>query len=283
MSKRRALAVSALRMAKQARSKKGIPDNVPLSAIDFAVKFCDVWLKKIPSLEGLYSNEPTPTIVLGAERPIGRQSFTCAHELGHHLFNHGAKLDQLETKDAACKKDDDEYVADMFAGFLLMPQRAVLKAFTERAWNYSIFAPIQAYMLSNYFGVGYSSVICHLAYSLQLIPHMQAQDLLHVTPKKIKTQLGLESPLHLHLVDLFWKEKPLDAWVGDCVGFPHSVHFDAPSKLTLVGEDENYRFYKILSVGLIRSFDTLSDWGLFVRVSQPQFAGLAEYRFLEDE
>jgi Predicted Zn peptidase len=283
MSNRRALAISALRMAKQVRSQKGISDNTPLNAIDFATMFCDVWFKGVSSLEGLYSNEPTPTIALGAERPIGRQSFTCAHELGHHFFKHGAKLDELESKGAACKKDDDEYVADLFAGFFLMPQKAMTKTCSERAWQYETLAPLQAYILSNYFGVGYSSVVNHLAYSLKLIPHLQAQDLLRTTPQKIKKKFGLESYRHLHLLDKHWNGKPLDSWVGDCVGVPHSTCFDKPHKLAVIGENEQYRFYQILSVGLIRSFDPSSDWGTFIRTSRPQFVGLAEYRFLDDE
>jgi len=47
----------------------------------------------IPSLEGMYWKKSPATILLGAERPAGRQSFTCAHELGHHIFNHGNKID----------------------------------------------------------------------------------------------------------------------------------------------------------------------------------------------
>ena len=282
MNSRRDLAISALRMAKQVRSQKGVPDNTPLNTIDFALQFCDVWFQGVPSLEGLYSNEPTPTIALGSKRPIGRQSFTCAHELGHHLFKHGAKIDELEGSTTGCKKDDDEYLADTFAGFLLMPQRAMLKTFADRAWEYNSLTPFQLHTLSSYFGVGYSSIINHLAYSLQLIPHSQALDLLHTTPNKIKKNLGVESCAHLHLTDNLWGEKPLDVWAGDCIGVPHSIKFDRPERLIQIGEIETHRFYKVLSLGLIRSFDTTSNWGFFIRASRPQVVGLAEYRFLED-
>src|SRR5205823_3063845 len=47
------------------------------------------------SMEGVYAAFRKPTIVLSALRPLSRRAFTCAHELGHHVFGHGSAIDEL--------------------------------------------------------------------------------------------------------------------------------------------------------------------------------------------
>lgn len=87
---RQQLASLAAMEASRLRLFAKIPRTAPIDPIETAIKCgCEVRFLSLASLEGIYSPEPSPTIILGSERPAGRRAFTCAHELGHHIFNHG--------------------------------------------------------------------------------------------------------------------------------------------------------------------------------------------------
>ena len=51
-----------------------------------------------------------------------------------------------------------------------MPKMAVERAFALRKWSISECTPDQVYMVSNYFGVGYTTLIHHLRNALLLLP-----------------------------------------------------------------------------------------------------------------
>ena len=53
------------------------------------VRFNDI------NMEGMYDRQPKPRIHISALRPLARRAFTCAHELGHHVFGHGSTIDEL--------------------------------------------------------------------------------------------------------------------------------------------------------------------------------------------
>ena len=61
-------------------------------------------------MQGTPSN-PRINIFISSLRPTGRQHFTCAHELGHHIFNHGMKIDELVSKKES-SYNDDEFLVD---------------------------------------------------------------------------------------------------------------------------------------------------------------------------
>src|SRR5258707_13603303 len=61
-------------------------------SMDVSVRFIDV------SMEGMYTireDGTHPTIILSNQRPLPRRSFTCAHEVGHHVFKHGNHIDEF--------------------------------------------------------------------------------------------------------------------------------------------------------------------------------------------
>src|ERR1700740_3255389 len=85
--------------------------------LGLAVTFVDI------NMEGMYikKNGRRPTILLSNQRPLPRRVYTCAHELGHHVFNHGSKIDGLkEQTSGSSHYDNDELLVDTFAGALLM-------------------------------------------------------------------------------------------------------------------------------------------------------------------
>src|SRR5579859_454268 len=110
-------------MALQFRQKHGVQMMHPAPVYDLCEKEnVEVRFTDIPSFEGLYCNAAIPTILVSALRPTGRRHFTCAHELGHHLFGHGEQIDVLvETNMHPNAANPDEFTADRFAATLLMP------------------------------------------------------------------------------------------------------------------------------------------------------------------
>ena len=102
MENRDQLVLKALKAAEQLRKKLNINSLSIIDPVDIALKMgCSVRYENIESLEGMYAKEPSPTIIIGSYRPNGRKVFTCAHELGHHYFNHGTKIDQLTTQNVS--------------------------------------------------------------------------------------------------------------------------------------------------------------------------------------
>ncbi len=95
----------------------------PIDVFDLAqASGVEVRFTKIGSMEGMYLRQAAPTILIASERPAGRQRFTCAHELGHHVFGDGSRVDELlEKLDKPRQRPPEEIRADMFAGLLLMP------------------------------------------------------------------------------------------------------------------------------------------------------------------
>lgn len=190
---RQELALQAAIKSAQIRSRFKISDASPINAIDIAEKCgCKVWLKSLPTLEGLYSPEPIPTIIIGSERPLGRRSFTCCHELGHHIFNHGVQLDELVQERIVERKSDIEFVADVFAGYLLMPQYAVRKSIKERGIIVSSITQMDLLYLSSFFGVGYTTMINHMIWSLNVISKERGEHLKKLSLKEIKDLYEVE-------------------------------------------------------------------------------------------
>ena len=154
---------AALRMRKNA----GYRLDEAICVYDLAERLgIEVRFTDIPSMEGMLYWNPEPVIIVTSLRPLGRRSFTCAHELGHFHYGHGTIVDELVGKSPKIGFDSDEFLADCFAGALLMPKMAVQRAFSLRNWSIESSTPGQIYTVSNYFGVGYSTLVHHMSTSL---------------------------------------------------------------------------------------------------------------------
>ena len=120
-----------------------------------------------------------------ATRPPGRRMYTCAHELGHHVFGHGTRLDEYLAEGAkpSQRSHSEEQQANGFAAGLLMPSTAVQHAFHLREWSPTNCTPHQAFAISNWFGVSYTGFLDHLSLTLGLISKDIADRLKRHTPK----------------------------------------------------------------------------------------------------
>jgi hypothetical protein len=132
---RRRLALRAASAALRLRQKMQIAPDQPCSVFDLAAEIgVEVRLAALPSAEGIYS-PGKPVIIVSSLRPPGRQAYTCAHEIGHHVYGHGEQFDELvEERGKNRKHDPKEFEADCFASSLLMPKTALLKGLAARGW-----------------------------------------------------------------------------------------------------------------------------------------------------
>lgn len=246
------------------------------------VRFVD-----IASMEGLYGRreDGAGVIWLSSLRPLPRRNFTCAHELGHHVFCHGSAVDEFagdtERKTTMCSAE--EFLVNTFAGFLLMPTLGVRKAFVSRGWNAQNATPAQIYTVACHFGVGYDTIIGHLVHSLRAISPFYAAQLRKVGPKDIRREiLSTTSSEPLIIADLHWGMPTVDAEVGTLLLFPEGAIADG-SIVTLEAELPRGRLFRAVRPGVARVTCPGTPWAVFTRVSRFQFTGFAEYRHLEDD
>lgn len=277
-------AIRAVREAERMRLFAKIPHTAPIDPIETAIKYgCQVRFMSLASLDGMYSPEPGPVIFLGSERPAGRRVYTCAHELAHHVFKHGMRLEELNAqKDSCTDKPPEEYLADLFAGHMLMSKPVVCHALKERGLKASTLLPEQVYRLANYFGVGYGTVVNHLAYSLQMITRPFAEALLKVQPKQIKAQYGAGADSEVVLVDYHWHHRTVDLEVGDTLILPKNTEVEAANRLQVIGERDDGSIHRTTAAGYARAFCAENDWAVNIRISRKNYAGLAQYRFLAE-
>lgn len=279
MSLREELARKAYSTAISERRRAEIGPASSICIFDLIYKFgIEVRLQNISSMEGLYYNDGNPLILVSSCRPRGRMAYNCAHEYGHHVFGHGSRVDEVLDSSSKKKWDKDEFLAECFAGFLLMPKLAVCKAFTVRGWKFNECTPEQAFAVSGYMGVGYKSLLTHMHRSLRIISSSHFKLLNKISTKKLKTRLiGFEHTGEVILSDKYWGEKPVDICVGDILILPPQTITDETC-LQLVEAKPDKLIYRATSQGIDRAQNELEDWASHVRVSRVHFEGLVQYR-----
>jgi hypothetical protein len=236
----------------------------------------------IPSMEGMYLRQQSPVILIASERPSGRQRFTCAHELGHHLFQDGSRVDELlETANSVEYRSDEEIRADMFAGLLLMPKTAVLRGFAVRNLAIATANAIDIFRVSSWLGVGYSTLLSHLKFALHIIPEDRFTDLMRHSPKSIRQRiLGWEEPEELIMVDELWDGRPIDLRVGDLLLLPKGTTLEGQNCI----EESKFKgsaLFRAVKSGVGR-FEAPCGWAAFARVTRKHYGGRAIFRHLEE-
>jgi len=282
-NQRKVLAQQAQQKAIDVRRNAGFDNKSPLciyglcDKLNVRVKFVDI------SMEGIYLREAEPIILLSALRPLPRRIFTCAHELGHHVFGHGSTIDELiEESERSQAFQPEEFLANSFAGFLLMPVLGVRKAFVSRGWNAASATPDQIFTIACSFGVGYETLITHIAYSLRMLSSSRASTLLKTKPKAIREKV-LERPSSdpLIIADEHWSMPTIDAEVGSLLLLPTSAEA-ANDTITLEENHPKGCLFKANCPGVVRVYCRDTGWAVFVRISRYQFTGLSQYRHLEE-
>lgn len=114
----------------------------------------------VPEIDGLYLRIPgcPPVIAINTSyvKPLGRQRFTVAHEIGHHLLTRGKiTSDRVIFLDGAeTSKSTMERACDRFAALLLMPEEIFRVYHKELAGN----PEHRVAILADRFGVSVAAV-----------------------------------------------------------------------------------------------------------------------------
>ena len=281
---RRELARTSLQQAVRLRKKLGISIYEAVCPYDSAEKLgIEVHFIDIPSLEGMYMKGKPPIIIISSLRPSGRTAYTCAHEIGHHVFNHGTRVDEYLENLPVERNSPEEIIAQTFAGFFLMPKSAVERGLFLRGKTIESARPIDIYTLSCWFGVGYETLINHAEYGLKILSSKQAEALRNLSPKQIKSSLlGNRFDGNLIVVDKFWTGRTIDAQVGDIILLPNTTQQNNEKVCQVINTDSQYTLFRAVAPGRGRFSNSNSGWAAFVRVSRQGFTGRSVFRHLED-
>lgn len=280
---RRRMALEAARVAYEVRRKAEIPLDGPCCVFDLVerggieLRFAD-----LPSMEGVYY-PAKPAIIISSLRPAGRRAFTCAHEFGHHMYGHGEQFDELvEDRQTARTYDSKEFIADCFAGALLMPKSAVLRGLSHRGLNLKNLHPHQIYAVASWLSVGYGALVHHMNRSLMMLTPEQVTALDKVRlPVIRKALLGFDCAEQLIVADEHWSGRPIDAQVSDLILFPADVVIEG-EVLEVAQRSSQGCVARAVSPGIGRVLRADTEWVHFVRISKKDYIGLARFRHLEE-
>ena len=285
---RRALATQAMQAAAGTRAKAKLGQTGPICIYGLCTDLGVVVRFNNINMEGMYQRGVPPRIHLSARRPLQRRAFNCAHELGHHVFGHGSSIDELrEDAKAQPWEDPKEFLADTFAGFILMPIIGLRRAFSVRGWAPETATPAEVFTVACEFGVGYSTLVTHLSAGVNLMSGARAAALKRVTPKALRKEiLGTLTPVPLIVADRHSAAPTLDAEVGTLLLLPPGSTVTGGG-LTVERLLNTGVLFRAMKPGI---FQAKSDeWAVFVRVAPLQkdepygYIGLAQYRHLEED
>ncbi|TIW97383.1 MAG: ImmA/IrrE family metallo-endopeptidase [Mesorhizobium sp.] len=285
---RRALATQAMQAAAATRAKAKLDQAGAIciyglcETLGIQVRFNNI------NMEGMYQRGLPPRIHLSARRPLPRRAYNCAHELGHHVFGHGSSIDELrEDAKAQPWEDPKEFLADTFAGFILMPIIGLRRAFAVRGWTPETATPAQIFTIACEFGVGYATLVTHLSAGVNMLSRGRAAALQRVTPKALRMDiLGAPTPEPLIVADRHRVAPTLDAEVKSLLLLPPGTEVTGGG-LSFERDLEDGRLFRGVKPGVFQA--TAGDWAVFVRLAPVQkderygYIGLAQYRHLEED
>ena len=236
------------------------------------------------NMEGFYGKKGSKsTILISSLRPLPRRCFTCGHELGHHVFGHGLKVDILsdESKGPA-PKDKDEVLVDAFAAGLLMPVGGIQAEFAKRELNFQEASAYDFYTICSIFGVGYQTLVIHCKVN-NLINESKASSLLKLTPAKIfKGRFGdIGDKSYFRVIDEYADLSVVDLEVSNYLVVPSTINIDN-DYLEKIVDSKTECIYKARKAGICSAHSSDKKASYFIRIQPENYIGFAEYRHFEN-
>ncbi len=279
MSQRCLLSAAVAKRAIEFRVATGLSFENPCDIYEAISEYgIDLQFVDIPSLEGMYLEEPEARrICVSAHRPVGRQHYTAAHELGHHLLGHGSQFDTVVGDLGQVKSlTPEERAADAFARYVLMPPRAVQAAFRSRGFNLTALEPVAVYRAACWLGVGYATLLNQMWHSLRILQPSHYRRLSKASPKTIKAKLTGATPQgDVWPLDSVWADRKLHAQLGDLIIGLRPGY----STRTLTESDDS--IYVASNVGEA-IFPLATGRTLTICVSRAAYVGFYDYRYLPE-
>jgi len=146
---------------------------------------------------------------------------TAAHELGHHVFEHGTQADEhIDSLETLGRRSwpKHEMVAEAFAAWFLMPPAAIDTALGALGIR-RVTGPAHVYQLSLWLGTSFRGTVRHLA-NLRRISQQQAAIWIEASPAALRRPLDAARPSARH-----WRLGPAAA--------DRVVHVRAGDQLTI--------------------------------------------------
>tara|TARA_R110000744_G_scaffold23_2_gene102 strand:- start:6125 stop:6979 length:855 start_codon:yes stop_codon:yes gene_type:complete len=279
------IAASGIKKADSVRADLGLNMFQPINVYDACLKFeIDVRFRRI-NMEGMYISSDNPDnsyIILSSLRPFSRRVFTCAHELGHHLYGHGSQIDLIyQENNESEAHNQEERLVDIFASALLMPVAGIQLEFKKRKWDLNTATPIQFFTISSVFGVGYQTLISSCGLN-KLISYQKSKELLKYSPSHFLRKItSNENKGHLKIIDAKFKESIVDTEVSGFLYLPKDIELEG-NHLNVISETENGFCYQAIKPGVLRAINPNDGQTYFIRIQNFEYEGLSEYRHLEN-
>jgi Zn-dependent peptidase ImmA (M78 family) len=281
---RRALASQALQAAIATREKAKLDQHNPIcvyglcQTLGLTVRFNNI------NMEGMYQRGAPPRIHLSARRPLPRRAYNCGHELGHHVFGHGSSVDELrEDAKEHPWEEPKEFLADAFAGFLLMPIVGLRRAFSTRGWTPEAATAAQMFTVACDFGVGYNTLLTHLSVGVKMISWERSSTLQRIAPKALRAEIvGAITPEPLIVADRHRAGSTLDTEVKTQLLLPPGTEATG-DRLIFERDVASGRLFRAVRPGIVQASADAGAWAIFVRIAPEAYVGLAQYRHLEDD
>ena len=146
----------------------------------------------------------------------------------------------------------------------------------------SSLTPSQLYGLACQFNAGYSSMVNHLYWGLNVLTYNKHDFLLKYQPKQIRAELlGEDIPGELVISDKNWISIPIDLQVGDHAIIPQDSIVSGLS-LQYVKKLKSGILISAIRPGITNLQTKAGDWSTYVRVCRRDFTGRSTYRHLEE-
>ncbi|MHA4815845.1 ImmA/IrrE family metallo-endopeptidase [Streptomyces aculeolatus] len=186
-----------------------------------------VMAKPMPRLFGFYfaPKDRGPAALVNASLDEVTLRHTAAHELGHHVLEHGSRADEDLAERGQWGSGhwpEEEKTAEAFASWFLMPRAAVRGALAAVGVRQPE-TPDHAYQLARWLGTSYAGTVNHLP-RLRLVSRTTAKQWLQVPPARIRAHLcGTSRPLtkgHVFPLTAAARGKELHVEAGDIIVLP---------------------------------------------------------------
>ena len=104
-------------------------------------------------------------MLINSALPVGRQNFTIGHELYQLFIQHDFNF-QMCNAGKFDKKDKEEYNADVFSSYFLMPDAALIKQIPEKELGWGETLSLATIIkMEQYFGVSRAALLVRLSKS----------------------------------------------------------------------------------------------------------------------
>jgi hypothetical protein len=178
--------------------------------------------------------------------------------------------------------DIEEYTADVFSSFLLMPPALMRKMMAIGFINNENPSARQLYRLSTCLDVSYSGLLTHLSENLKIIPHCTVEMLAKIKLSSIREEIVGEAATGSRVLEVD-KAIPFNALFAETGDLLCLSDFSSEQLLKFCAKEQavGRGLWRFIRAG---SFQLIAPPGnvLVVHIRRSDFTGRACFQYLED-